>query len=195
MSRRKRYHWRRPGCLYEFWGYDPRALLRGVIKIVCLYVGQTRQKPETRWRQHQFGSPNGEPPKIWWVLVTDKRVTYRRGHVTNGWLDTREGLRIVKRSPLANVMLNKMNTKRIPPWEMVTLMAAIQQRGGVAALVAAASNRDSATAGFTIQPDGSVSWYGKDAARIGETWLQRSTGHLSSSGSLSVRSLAGSAKH
>lgn len=179
---RRRTRWRRPGALYEFWGYDPRALLRGVIRIICLYVGQTRQKPETRRRQHLYGSPNGEPAKVWAPLITDWRVSYRRTRVTSNWLDIREAGRVLKLAPAANIKLNMANPKRIPPWEMKALMSQIAAAGGVAALVAAADWRGRATAGWRYSEDGStVTWYGNQAERIGGSWLQQSTGYLSSS--------------
>lgn len=170
---------RRPGFLYELWGYDPRALLKGRIDVVCLYVGQTRQKPETRWRQHQYGSPNGEPGKIWWPLVTDRRVTYRKLLVGNWKLDLREAMRIAKRAPVANIKLNRINTKRIPPYEMKRLMAQIERAGGVRALVAKADGRTRAVAGWSITPEGVV-WYGSQADRVGARWLKQSTGFSSS---------------
>jgi hypothetical protein len=177
---------RRPGYLYEFWGYDPRALLRGTIKIICLYVGQTRQKPENRRRQHQFGSPNGEPGKIWYALVTEFKVGYRKGRVTDQWLDVREAGRVLKLAPVANINLNKANPGRIPPWEMKRLMTQINASGGVAALVEAAHGKDKARAGFHIDTEArTVSWYGRDAAKVGAKWLQPSTGSLSPSASRS----------
>lgn len=184
MSRRAG---RRPGFLYELWGYDPRALLKGHIRIICLYVGQTRQKPETRWRQHQYGSPNGEPGKIWWPLVTDRRVTYRKLLVGNWKLDLREAMRIAKRAPVANIKLNRINTQRIPPYEMKRLMAQIERAGGVKALVAKADGRTRAVAGWSITPEGVV-WYGSQADRVGARWLKQSTGFSSSLASPSEES-------
>lgn len=164
MSLRRMFT-RRPGYLYEFWGYDPRALLRGVVSIICIYVGQTRQKPENRWRQHEFGTAT-EGPKVWWPLVTEKRVTYRRMKVTGWWLDRREDWRVLKLRPVANILLNMENTQRIPPWEMCTLMESINRMGGVDELVRRYGHRGQSTAGWSFAPDGSVTWYGAEAQRL-----------------------------
>lgn len=184
MTYRRAMPKRRPGYVYEFWGYDPRALLRGYIKIVLIYVGQTRQKPETRWHQHQYGSPNGEPPKVWWPLVTQRKVAHSALFITSPKLDRKEAWRIVRGQPLANIKLNRFNTKRIPPYEMKRLMAQIERAGGVKVLVANAHGRDRTVAGWTITPGG-VTWYGSQAGRVGAAWLKQSTGSLSPSGSLS----------
>lgn len=181
MTRRKARRFR-PGFVYEFWGYDPRALLRGILKIVLLYVGQTRQKPETRWRQHQYGSPNGEPAKVWWPLVVEKRLPVSRAMISNFKLDVKEARRIIGGKPLANIKLNQFNSKRIPPWEMKDLMQQIAARGGVAALVKEARQREGTVAGWSIdRKTGSVTWYGPRADRYGSQWLPQSTHSLSSS--------------
>lgn len=182
MTRRKARRFR-PGYIYEFWGYDPRALLRGISKIVLLYVGQTRQKPEMRWRQHQYGSPNGEPPKVWWPLVVEKRLPVSRALVGNLKLDIKELRRIANGKPLANIKLNQFNRKRIPPWEMKELMQQIAARGGVAALVKEARQREGTVAGWFIdRKTGNVTWYGPQADRYGSQWIPQSTLSSSSSG-------------
>lgn len=182
MTKRKARRFR-PGYIYEFWGYDPRALLRGISKIVLLYVGQTRQKPETRWRQHQYGSPNGEPPKVWWPLVVEKRLPVSRALVGNLKLDIKELRRIANGKPLANIKLNQFNRKRIPPWEMKDLMQQIAARGGVAALVKEARQREGTVAGWFIdRKTGNVTWYGPQADRYGSQWIPQSTLSSSSSG-------------
>lgn len=186
MSYRKAMPKRRPGFVYAFYGYDPRALLRGVIRIVLLYVGQTRQKPETRWRQHQYGSPNGEPPKVWWPLVTQKKVLWDAAWCTNTKLDAKEIRRIVFGKPLMNDKFNRFNTKRIPIYAHKDIMVQIAAAGGVKALVERADGKAAAVAGWSINKDGSVRWYGSQATKVGAKWLQQSTGSLSSSGSLSV---------
>lgn len=182
MTRRKARRFR-PGYIYEFWGYDPRALLRGISKVVLLYVGQTRQKPETRWRQHQYGSPNGEPPKVWWPLVVEKRLPVSRALVGNLKLDIKELRRIANGKPLANIKLNQFNRKRIPPWEMKELMQQIAARGGVAALVKEARQREGTIAGWSIdRKTGNVTWYGPQADRYGSQWIPQLTLSSSSSG-------------
>jgi hypothetical protein len=170
---------RRPGYVYAFWGYDPFALLRGTIRIVLLYVGQTRQKPETRWRQHQFGSPNGEPAKIWWPLVTRKTVIYSSVFIHDVKLDRKEVGRILKMRPIMNDQWNRLNPKRIPKYDHAKVMARIDAAGGVEALVDRAQGRHRTAAGWTIQldekgkPTGNVTWYGSDAERIGTMILER----------------------
>ena len=189
---------RRPGYVYAFWGYDPHALLRGTIRIVLLYVGQTRQKPETRWHQHQFGSPNGEPAKVWWPLVTHKKVIWSAIYCTDAKLDRKEIGHILKDRPMMNDKWNRLNTKRIPIYDHKKVMQRIDAAGGVEALIARAEGRHRTKAGWTIQldtkgrPTGNVTWYGSDAERIGldivekvgDRWTQcesQSTGSLSSS--------------
>jgi hypothetical protein len=195
MTRRKARRFR-PGYIYEFWGYDPRALLRGILKIVLLYVGQTRQKPETRWRQHQYGSPNGEPPKVWWPLVVEKRLPVSRAMIGNFKLDIKEAQRIVRGKPLVNIKLNQFNSKRIPPWEMKDLMQQIAARGGVAALVKEARQREGTVAGWSIdQKTGTVTWYGPRAEWYGSQWLPESTSSSSSSARVSAFPPASMAKN
>lgn len=157
---------RRPGYLYEFPGYDPHALLRGQIKITTIYCGLTRQRPENRWRQHEFGADNGEGPKVWWPLVTEKRVVYSRRKVSGWWLAAREAWLIARHKPLANIMHNKLNTRRIPPWQMRTLMESINRMGGVDELVRRYGHRGRSTAGWSFASDGSVTWYGAEAQRL-----------------------------
>lgn len=182
MTKRKARRFR-PGYIYEFWGYDPRALLRGISKIVLLYVGQTRQKPETRWRQHQYGSPNGEPPKVWWPLVVEKRLPVSRALIGNLKLNIKELRRIANGKPLANIKLNQFNRKRIPPWEMKELMQQIAARGGVAALVKESRQREGTVAGWSIdRKTGNVTWYGPQADRYGSQWIPQLTLSSSSSG-------------
>lgn len=199
MTRRKAMPRRRPGFVYAFWGYDPYALLRGVIRIVLLYIGQTRQKPETRWRQHQYGSPNGEPPKIWWPLVVRKEVLLSAIYISDSKLDSKEWGRIFRMHPLLNDKGNRLNPKRIPIYDHKKVMAQIDAAGGVAALVARAEGRHRTVAGWHIERDskgrqtGAVTWYGRDAQRVGTEILEevgaqwkscenQSIGSLSSSG-------------
>lgn len=153
---------KRPGALYEFLGWDPRALLRGKLKTIVLYDGQTRQQPEVRRDQHLYGSPNGEPPKVWGPLVTDWRVVKQWRRIGNWWLDIREAWLIAKRHPVANIQLNRSNRHRIPPWEMKRLMEQIERAGGVAVLVRRANG--GIRAGWSInRTSGDVTWYGADA--------------------------------
>ena len=176
----------RPGFVYGFRGYDPKALLRGQISIIWLYVGQTRQKPENRWHQHQYGSPNGEPPKIWWPLVTSREVIHESLWINDDKLDELELQTIATLLPLANIKGNMANMKRIPPWEMKALMKRIQVGGGVKGCVqwAKAKSRSASSAGWTLnQPSGQITWYGKDADRVGAKWLGRSIGSSDSSDS------------
>jgi hypothetical protein len=181
MTRRKARRFR-PGFVYEFWGYDPRALLRGILKIVLLYVGQTRQKPETRWRQHQYGSPNGEPAKVWWPLVVERKIFKSSMLIRNAKLDGQEIRRIVTGRPLMNYNWNKLNANRIPKYDQPKVMAKIAARGGVAALVKEARQREGTVAGWSIdQKTGAVTWYGPRADRYGSQWLPQSTHSLSSS--------------
>jgi|SRR3954468_17577618 hypothetical protein len=169
---------RRPGFVYAFWGYDPYALLKGAIRIVLLYIGQTRQKPETRWRQHQFGSPNGEPPKIWWPLVTKKEVIYSSVYIHDSKLDAKEAGRIVSMRPMMNDKWNRLNRKRIAIYDHKKVMARIDAAGGVEALIARAQGRHLTVAGWSIQLDNkgrqtsAVTWYGSDANRVGTALLQ-----------------------
>jgi hypothetical protein len=181
MTRRKARRFR-PGYIYEFWGYDPRALLRGILKIVLLYVGQTRQKPETRWRQHQYGSPNGEPAKVWWPLVVERKIFKSSMLIRNAKLDGQEIRRIVTGRPLMNYNWNKLNPNRIPKYDQPKVMAKIASRGGVAALVKEARQREGTVAGWSIdRKTGNVTWYGPKADRYGSQWLPQSTHSLSSS--------------
>jgi hypothetical protein len=181
MTRRKARRFR-PGYIYEFWGYDPRALLRGILKIVLLYVGQTRQKPETRWRQHQYGSPNGEPAKVWWPLVVERKIFKSSMLIRNAKLDGQEIRRIVTGRPLMNYNWNKLNPNRIPKYDQPKVMAKIASRGGVAALVKDARQREGTVAGWSIdRKTGNVTWYGPKAERYGSQWLPQSTHSLSSS--------------
>jgi hypothetical protein len=131
---------RRPGVLYEFWGYDPYVLLKGKLKVVCLYVGQTRQRPETRRDQHLHGGL-GNRAKVWADLVTEWKVVYRRRKVAQWWLDFREAWRIAAKHPQNNVMLNMVNPKRIPPWEQKHLRKIRDERGGAAVLIARAQGQ------------------------------------------------------
>lgn len=176
-QRPKRRKWRRPGALYEFTGWDPRALLKLELKSIVLYDGQTRQRPEVRWRQHQFGSP-GSAPKAWWPLVTDKQVVWHRTKCTSWWLNCREYRLICKRKPAANILLNFANRKRIPPWEMAKLMARIDAAGGVPALVSRAKARRRSSVGWSISADGgTVEWYGDKAGESRwEQWRSQLTG-------------------
>jgi len=193
---RRRRHGRRPGYLYEFEGWDPRELLKGKLHEVVIYDGQTRQNPVNRWRQHEHGSPNGEPPKIWWPLVTKKHVRKSWAFVSDFKLDMREGWLIARRRPIANISLNMTNPRRIKPWEMKQLMEQINRRGGVAALVRQARHKQwrsrwtrlldwfrgeqeetpevaPAGAGWRInQTSGDVTWYGRDAQEAGASWLR-----------------------
>lgn len=176
----RRKKWRRPGALYEFTGWDPRALLKYELRTIVLYDGQTRQRPENRWKQHQLGSPSS-PPKAWWPLVTEKRVVWRRVKVTKWWLDIKEYRLIRKHKPAANILLNFANRKRIPPWEMEALMSRIEAAGGVAALVSRAKARRRSSVGWSISEDGSkVEWYGDDAGESRwEQWRSQLTGSSS----------------
>lgn len=180
---------RRPGFIYQFWGYDPRALLKGVILIVLIYVGQTRQQPETRWAQHEFGTTE-DPPKIWWPLVT-KKIVHERGLLwSDPELDNRELVAISAGGPLANIKLNMLNPHRIPPWEMKRLMRKIEKRGGVEALVRQARAKSHTVAGFTIDPKtNNVTWYGTEAARVGTAILEKVGTQWKSSESQSTGSL------
>jgi hypothetical protein len=105
------------------------------LKIVCLYVGQTRQRPETRRDQHLYGGL-GSPPKIWADLVTEWRVTWKRRKTYQFWLDLREAWRIAAKKPQNNIMLNTMNPKRIKPWDAKELRKMRDALGGTEVLIA-----------------------------------------------------------
>ncbi len=155
--------WRRPGATYIFFGWDPYALLRGKLRVVVLYVGKTRRRVETRWREHMKGAP-GVPPKLWAPLVTDVHTLKEWRRITDLWLSVREAWSINWHSPRANIALNKANAKRIPPWEMQRLMFEINRRGGVAVLVEKA--RRPVEKGLRLDNGRVVERYGARAERV-----------------------------
>lgn len=132
-----------PGVTYEFVGYDPNELVRRDVfgrlaprvKIVVLYDGLTRQLPENRWRQHTHGVPGGQGAQPWADTVTGVRVVWSRRKVTDWWLSVREALLIAGHRPLYNIVLNKGNPRRVPPWEAVRLRRERDRLGGTARLV------------------------------------------------------------
>lgn len=170
---------RRFGATYEFRGYDAESLLKGRIKIVLLYRGQTRQRPEARRDQHLKGGL-GVPAKDWALLVTNWRVTWSRWKVSQSWLDTREALGIVWKSPQRNICWNTLNPRRVPPWEAKRLRQAIDARGGVEALVLAAKQREGVIKGCHLNADGTWTAFGSKAEEVGKRWKRSSGRHTSS---------------
>lgn len=148
--------WRRQGATYIFYGYDPHVLLKGKLRIIVLYVGKSRRRVETRWREHMVGAP-GVAPKVWAPLVTEQQPLKEWGRITDWWLSVREAWSISWHRPRANILLNKANPRRIPPWEMQRVMARIEGCGGVTRLV----DQARADVGWRVTPDGAVEWYGK----------------------------------
>lgn len=147
---------RRRGATYIFYGYDPYSLLKGRLKVVCLYVGKTRQRPENRWRQHLHGGL-GAPAQLWAPLVTDVHTLKEWEAITDWWLSARETLSIGWHQPRCNICLNMGNPKRIPPWEMRRLMNQINHRGGAQRLI----DQAKAEVGLRLTADGkSTQWYG-----------------------------------
>jgi hypothetical protein len=139
---------RRWGGVYEFEGYDHASLvhrdifgnLKPRIKIVWLYVGQTRQKFEARWKEHEFGSRHwGAPPKPWFDLVLHKHKALQNPWWSDRKLDSKEWWRIQKRMTQYNVQDNTANPKRIKAgknWENWYAMRAERDAlGGTAYLV------------------------------------------------------------
>lgn len=122
VTKTKRKKGRRWGGLYEFEGYDHASLvhrdiwgnLRPRIKIVWLYVGQTRQKFEDRWREHERGSKHwNAAPKPWFDLVLHKHKAWQHPWVSDRKLDAKELRRIWRRLTQYNVEHNTGNPKRI----------------------------------------------------------------------------------
>jgi hypothetical protein len=171
----------RPGATYEFWGYDAESLIEGRIKRVLLYRGQTRQRPEARRDQHLHGGM-GVPAKPWASLVTEWRVTWSRKHVSQMWLNTREALGIAWKSPQYNINFNKMNPRRVTPWEAKRLQRIIAAHGGVEVLVMEAKKRDGVVFGCRLNPDGTWSAYGSRAEEVGRRWKSSGSRILSRQG-------------
>jgi hypothetical protein len=121
FERAKRY-W---GGVYEFEGYDHYSLVRRDmfgnlaprIKIVWLYVGQTRQRGfEGRWAEHEFGSKHWDAePKEWWDLVWRKHKAIAKPGLTQTKLNGLEDKRMKYRLPQYNVKGNQNNPNRIKP--------------------------------------------------------------------------------
>lgn len=139
---------RRWGGVYEFEGYDHASLvhrdifgnLRPRIKMVWLYGGQTRQKFEARWKEHERGSKHwGSPPKPWFDLVATKHKAWQHPWVSDRKLDAKELGRIRRRMYQYNVEHNTINLKRIKAgkdWENWYAMRAERDAlGGTAYLV------------------------------------------------------------
>lgn len=160
---------RRQGATYAFWGYDAKSLIAGRTKIVLLYVGQTRQRPETRRDQHLHGGL-GVAAKPWAPLVTEWKVTWSRRHVSQSWLNIREAVGIAWKSPQYNICWNTLNTRRVPPWEAKRLRHAIDAHGGVTALVDEAKKRDGVIFGCRLNANGTWSAYGSRAQEVGTQW-------------------------
>lgn len=169
MSRRR---WRRPGVVYAFWGYDPHELLKGVLKIIVLYVGQTRQKPETRRDQHLKGGL-GSPAKPWGDLMTEWKPIWSRKKTFSFWLTMKEYSNIAKMLPQNNIKMNMMNPNRIPPWEQKRLRKERDALGGAAVLISRAKQRD-VVAGWH-EVDGrpetfTIEWFGNDVEGVKSRW-------------------------
>lgn len=147
---------RRRGATYIFYGWDPHALLKGKLREIILYVGKTRRRVETRWREHLVGAP-GVAPKVWAPLVTRQEPLKEWMRISDWWLSVREAWSISWHQPRCNIVLNKTNRKRIPPWEMARLMSQINAHGGVQRLVECAK----ADVGVRVLPNGKPKWYGR----------------------------------
>ena len=123
LGRRKPQPKRYWGGVYEIEGYDHNSLVRRDmfgnlaprIKIVWLYVGQTRQKFAARWKEHAEGSKHWKAlPKEWWDLVIKCHEAIERPDFAQYELDDVELVRINKRLTQYNVEHNR-NPDRIKP--------------------------------------------------------------------------------
>jgi hypothetical protein len=139
---------RRWGGIYEFEGYDHASLvhrdvfgnLRPRIKMVWLYVGQTRQKFEARWHEHEFGSKHWDSaPKPWFDLVAVKHKALQGPWWSDRKICAKELRRIWRRLTQYNVEHNTHNPRRIKAgkdWENWNAMRAERDAlGGTAYLV------------------------------------------------------------
>jgi hypothetical protein len=98
---------RRSGAIY-------RARVRkiGSGRIVCGYIGKTRQLPANRWRQHEDTQPWADLVVGWDVIREWKRIS------TFG-LWWREIYYIWTRFPLYNYQWNLHNPRRVPKYTAV----------------------------------------------------------------------------
>lgn len=158
----------RPGVVYAAWGYHPMMLLKGKIEICVLYVGQTRQAPENRWHQHEFGSPNGEPAKSWRDTIVRWEAIHT-SRISDAALDAAELKAILKHRPLYNIQGNLNNSQQIPPWEAKRLRELRDAAGGTKFLLYRAKALIKTEVGWRIEGN-TVIWYGDRAEEVGSKW-------------------------
>lgn len=77
--------------------------------VVLAYVGQTRQQLRAREKQHRACQP-------WSDRIVGKAFVIQQGNWSNAALDLRELIQIVRLRPTYNVVGNRANPWRIPPW-------------------------------------------------------------------------------
>lgn len=77
--------------------------------IVLAYVGQTRQRLWARAKQHRKCQP-------WADLIDGEAFVIQSGVWNDAMLDLRELIQIVRLRPTYNVIGNRANPWRIPPW-------------------------------------------------------------------------------
>lgn len=106
---------RRPGAVYEFEVVHPDTVYldRDQWRVVPGYVGKTRQFPNSRIKEHFYGSSYGgqsQPPKDWADTVVRYRVVWEHQKVTGWWVGYRE-FRRIRRQAFRGLLYNdKHNT-------------------------------------------------------------------------------------